>query len=213
MTEATSAPSPFILLFARGVLALLDLWPALIIAVAEEWGGPESREKKTWLASTIIDEFESRANLPSDPSAPIPANINDQQLDHDDLADLLNQIMSDEFEANIEDGSIDVVSTDILRLWRDILDSPAGTTAESLVEALEKKSAEVRKAGVKATKGPDPIEVEVEDGDDESSNESDEEMTGDEAPQLVPREKERQEPIVDDDGFTLVQKGSKRSGR
>ncbi|RSH94867.1 hypothetical protein EHS25_004673 [Saitozyma podzolica] len=205
-----AAPSPLILLFARGVLSLLDLWPALTIAVAEEWGGPESAEKKTWVASTIIDEFETRAKLPADPSASLPPNVNDSQLDHDDLADMLNQMMSDEFEANIEDGSIDLVVGDILRLWRDVLTPPEGSTAEIVIAALETKAGEVRKTGIKATKG---AEVEV-DSDEESGSGSDEEENGmdvDEAPQLVPRE--RQEPVVDDDGFTLVQKGSKRSGR
>lgn len=58
---AAAAPSPQILLFARAVLAILDIWPALTIAVKEEWGGVESKEKKTWMASTVIDEFESGA--------------------------------------------------------------------------------------------------------------------------------------------------------
>ncbi|WVQ93729.1 hypothetical protein IAU59_000806 [Kwoniella sp. CBS 9459] len=200
--------SPTILLFARGALALLDLWPALTIAVAEQWGGPDSAAKKTWLASTIIDEFESRATyLPSadEAAAPVvdPATATDPPLDQDDLGDLLHQIMSDEFDANIEDGSIDSIAADIVRLWRDVL----GPEATLLVSNLEGKANEIRRTGIKASAAPDQEELSGE----ESEGDEDEEM--DEAPQLVQSDKpqrEREEPVVDDDGFTLVQKTKRR---
>ena len=204
--QPTSDPQT-ILLFARGVLALFDLWPALTIAVTEQWGGPESSEKKIWLASTIIDEFESRTSYLSPSTStsgdrridPFTAFI--PPLDHDDLADLLNQMLSDEFDANIEDGSIDAVTADILRLWRDVFSA----APEAIVEVLERKAAEVKRSGVRATRVGDLIEVEDED-EDESGSGSEENMEVDEAPHLVVRHKEeRPEPVVDDDGFTLVQ--------
>lgn len=209
--------SPTIALFARGLLAIFDLWPALTIAVREEWGGPESADKKTWMASTIIDEFESRATyLPptgdDTPSLVDPATANDPPLDYDDVADMINQMMSDEFEANIEDGSLDAVSNDIVRLWRDILQPAAGAQSATIVEALERKAAESNGKGVQATKGAGLQMVDDDSDSDWDDEEDDEQMQVDEAPQLVPREKERQEPVVDDDGFTLVQKG-KKSGR
>ncbi|WVO17201.1 hypothetical protein L204_104893 [Cryptococcus depauperatus] len=217
MTEG-SETSPTILLFARGILALLDLWPALTIAVAEEWGGPESSEKKTWIASIIIDEFESRATyLPapvsdaSGPSVPTPpgptidpADATDPPLDQDDLIDLLTQIMEDEFEARLEDGSIEGVASDIVRLWKGLFTEQS---PEAAVESLERRAQEVKKSGVQASKG-------AQAEDDDSSSEGDEgdmEVDGEEAPQLVQRENmERQEPVVDDDGFTLVQKSRRR---
>jgi pre-rRNA-processing protein TSR2 len=222
MSQPEPPTSPTILLFARGVIALLDLWPALTIAVTEQWGGPDSLAKKTWLASIIIDEFESHATFlpspnttasPSSSTAPRvdPTTATKPPLDHDDLADSLNQVMSDEFEANIEDGSIDAVSADIIRLWRDILSA----TPEAIVEALERKAGEVRRSGVQATKGGDIVEVD-DDEDTSGSGREDEVdvMEIDETPQPVPRDtekEERTEPVVDDDGFTLVQgKGRRR---
>jgi len=222
MSQPEPPTSPTILLFARGVIALLDLWPALTIAVTEQWGGPDSLAKKTWLASIIIDEFESHATFlpspnttasPSSSTAPRvdPTTATKSPLDHDDLADSLNQVMSDEFEANIEDGSIDAVSADIIRLWRDILSA----TPEAIVEALERKAGEVRRSGVQATKGGDMVEV--DDDEDTSGSGREDEVDGmeiDETPQPVPRDtekEERTEPVVDDDGFTLVQgKGRRR---
>jgi len=208
---------PTIPIFARGVLAILDLWPALTIAVREEWGGPESADKKTWIASTIIDEFESRASYipsttssgPSDVADPTTAN--DPPLEHDDLADLVNQMMSDEFESNIEDGSIDAVAADIVRLWRDILQPATGALPSTVVDALERKAAEVKGKGVQATRGAGlQNENGEEDSDSEWDDESEDGMEVDEAPQLAPVERERVEPVVDDDGFTLVQPKTKK---
>jgi pre-rRNA-processing protein TSR2 len=203
---------PTIPIFARGVLAVLDLWPALTIAVREEWGGPESADKKTWIASTIIDEFESRASYLPSPSSSAPSDVadpataNDPPLELDDLADLINQMMSDEFESNIEDGSIDAVAADIVRLWRDILQPATGAQPSTVVDALERKAAEVKGKGVQATKGAGLQNADgEEDSDSEWDDESDEDgMEVDEAPQLAPVERERVEPVVDDDGFTLV---------
>ena len=208
---------PTIPIFARGVLAILDLWPALTIAVREEWGGPESADKKTWIASTIIDEFESRASYipsttssgPSDVADPTTAN--DPPLEHDDLADLVNQMMSDEFESNIEDGSIDAVAADTVRLWRDILQPAPGAQPSTVVDALERKAAEVKGKGIQATKGAGlQNENGEEDSDSEWDDESEDGMEVDEAPQLVPVERERVEPVIDDDGFTLVQPKTKK---
>ncbi|WWD16331.1 hypothetical protein CI109_100757 [Kwoniella shandongensis] len=212
----STTTSPTIVLFARGTLALLDLWPALTIAVTEQWGGPDSSEKKTWLASTLIDEFESRATYLPSPAGTSstgaaivdPATANDPPLDHDDIADLLTQILSDEFDANLEDGSIDSVASDLVRLWRDLLASPTGADPETLVRALEGKADEVRKTGVKASSGGD-ADTDGEDAD--SDDDGEEGMDVDEAPALVPAQpKEKEEPVVDEDGFTLVQKPKRR---
>jgi pre-rRNA-processing protein TSR2 len=208
---------PTIPIFARGVLAILDLWPALTIAVREEWGGPESADKKTWIASTIIDEFESRASyIPSSTSSgpsdvADPTTANDPPLEHDDLADLVNQMMSDEFESNIEDGSIDAVAADIVRLWRDILQPATGALPSTVVDALERKAAEVKGKGIQATRGAGlQNENGEEDSDSDWDDESEDGMDVDEAPQLAPVERERVEPVVDDDGFTLVQPKTKK---
>ncbi|ORX35325.1 Pre-rRNA-processing protein TSR2-domain-containing protein [Kockovaella imperatae] len=224
---APSLPSPTILLFARGVVALLDLWPALTIAVAEQWGGAESAEKKVWMASVIVDEFESRAVfLPSTagagsdtatPAAPVvdPRTADDPPLDLDDLGDLIHQMMSDEFDANIEDNSIDAVTADILRLWKDLLSPSTNTSPENLVSALETRAGQVKRSGVNASSGGGPQEMNGGDvHDDEAGDWTDSDNSEDdgEVPQLVPvkQEKEKVEPVFDEDGFELVQKGRRR---
>ncbi|BEJ10847.1 hypothetical protein CspHIS471_0102690 [Cutaneotrichosporon sp. HIS471] len=192
----SDSPAPEILLFARGVIALLDLWPALTIAVREGWGGHDSAEKKTFLASEIVELFDTRADrLPDNTIDP----KGDDPLDRDQVSDLLAQVMSDEFEAAVEDDSLDPLGADIVRCWRDVLAGKA-----EVVEGLENKAAEVGRMGVKAQSGGGEVEVDSEGEEWESD---------DEAPELVPvahEPKERQEPVVDDDGFTLVQKPRRR---
>ncbi|BEI79777.1 hypothetical protein CcaverHIS002_0103060 [Cutaneotrichosporon cavernicola] len=170
----SDSPAPEILLFARGVIALLDLWPALTIAVREGWGGHDSAEKKTFLASEIVELFDTRADrLPDNTIDP----KGDDPLDRDQVSDLLAQVMSDEFEAAVEDDSLDPLGADIVRCWRDVLAGKSGGG-----------------------------EVEVD-------SEGEEWESDDEAPELVPvahEPKERQDPVVDDDGFTLVQKPRRR---
>jgi len=120
-------------------------------------------------------------------------------------------MMSDEFESNIEDGSIDAVAADIVRLWRDILQPATGAQPSTVVDALERKAAEVKGKGIQATKGAGlQNENGEEDSDSEWDDESEDGMEVDEAPQLAPVERERVEPVVDDDGFTLVQPKTKK---
>jgi pre-rRNA-processing protein TSR2 len=94
-------PSATSVLFARGVIARLAIWATLRIAVKENWGGPGASSKRTWLASVIVDAFEEQKPIPDDQY----------------IEELLLQVMSDEFETVIEDGSAEAVAVDIVHLW------------------------------------------------------------------------------------------------
>ena len=94
-------PSATSVLFARGVIARLAIWATLRIAVKENWGGPGASSKRTWLASVIVDAFEEQKPIPDDQY----------------IEELLLQVMSDEYETVIEDGSAEAVAVDIVRLW------------------------------------------------------------------------------------------------
>ncbi|KAI0250594.1 hypothetical protein BJV78DRAFT_1320225 [Lactifluus subvellereus] len=163
----TPAPEPALVLFARGVIARLELWPALRVAVEQGWGGPESREKRRWLASAIY------------------------------IALMLAQALEDEFEAEFEDGSVEGVAADIVGLWG---------AGEDVVREWERKAEGARGKSV------DVQEV-VDDEDEWEDEESEGDGGGsDEAPQLIsaPVDEQRPakpKPVVDQDGFTLVQKG------
>ncbi|KAF5371488.1 hypothetical protein D9615_009645 [Tricholomella constricta] len=174
-----AAPSPSSVLFARGVIARLAVWPTLKIAVQEGWGGQGAAEKQTWMASVIVDAFEEEGQKPDDQY----------------IEEMLLQIMADEFDAVLEDESTESVALDIVHLWDE---TRAGK--EDGVIKFEELAEKLKGKKVVAQQAPTNDEDEWEDED--VSDEDD----GGEAPQLMqpPQSPPRNEPEVDEDGFTLV---------
>lgn len=187
---SSNAPSPASVLFARGVIARLALWPALRIAVEQGWGGPESAEKRTWIASVIVDSFEEE-----DPKPDVPY-VEMQLL----------QIMEDEFETALEDGSAEAVAKDVVRMWEEVQNG-----ASELVKHFEEQAEKMkgRKIQVEEVAG-DNSDWEDESGDEDGEDEDDAPMLVDPQTQLPPQSKA--EPEVDEDGFTMV-KGKGKSHR
>lgn len=188
MSEAASSSSPpsaTSVLFARGVIARLGLWPALRIAVEQGWGGPESAEKRTWIASVIVDAFEQEDPVPD--------------ISYVELT--LLQIMEDEFETVLEDGSAEAVAKDIVRIWDDIKNG-----SEELVKHFEGQAEKVKGKKIQV----EEVAGEDSDWEDEGDDEDDEDEE-DEAPMLLDSQsKPKPEPEVDEDGFTTVKgKGSR----
>lgn len=48
------------ILFTEGVSHIFTLWPAMTLALQNEWGGPESRAKREWMQEVLIEEFGKR---------------------------------------------------------------------------------------------------------------------------------------------------------
>jgi len=188
-SQTSTAPPPSSVLFARGVIARLAIWTTLRIAVQENWGGPNAAAKRTWLASVIVDAFEEENPIPDDQY----------------VEELLLQVMSDEFETVIEDGSAESVSQDIVQMWDE---TRAGK--QDLVlkfEGLAEKAKGKKPNAQEKVISDDEEDWEDDDGEDEE--EEDEE----EAPPLVERvisQSTPKEPQVDEDGFTLVKGKSRR---
>lgn len=179
-------PDSHLVLFARGVIAVLHAWPALRLAVQESWGGPHSAEKRTWLASTIVDAFEK---LP---------------LDEEQVEDLLWEAMVDEFEAEIDDGSPRVVAENIVNMWKAARD---GNTEEIVkLEATADRLARTQLS----------TKQQAGNGDDEWFDEegsAEDEGGRPDGPQLLPPPPlEEKQPVVDEEGFQLVQKRTKHNG-
>lgn len=185
---STSAPPSSSVLFARGVIARLAIWTTLRVAVQENWGGPDAAAKRTWLAGVIVDQFEEQVPEPDDQY----------------IEEMLLQVMADEYEASVEDGSAEDVAVDIVRLWDE-----TKVGKQDLVlkfEALAEK-AKGKKANVQEKVVSDDEDEDWESGDDEDGADSDE------APQLLVVEhqpRESREPEVDEDGFTLVKGKGRR---
>ncbi|KAH7888225.1 Pre-rRNA-processing protein TSR2-domain-containing protein [Phlebopus sp. FC_14] len=203
-----SHPSPVAVRFARGVVARLALWPALKLAVHHSWGGPESAQKQRWLAGVIVDQFEEF--LPSSSSSVLTPGGSGTAASPPDAAyieEMLLQIMSDEFEVSLEDDSALAVANDVVKLWKDVCDGSETVVIEMEAQA-EKLKSRVPQYEVGTGSGSD-----WEDDEEESESDDAEGGEGEEVvPQLVDRSRDRQraEPEVDEDGFTIVKKKGRR---
>jgi pre-rRNA-processing protein TSR2 len=171
---------PLSVLFARGVIARLAIWPALRIAVEENWGGPDAAQKRTWLASVIVDAFEEQGPTPDDIY----------------IEETLLQVMADEFEVVLEDSSAESVAKDVVRLWKDVHDGK-----QELVRRFEELAEKSKgKKTIVEEKVVDGAEWEEEEKDDDDG---DGDSSEDGTPMLVDQ-LARERPEVDEDGFTMV---------
>ncbi|EST04479.1 Pre-rRNA-processing protein TSR2 [Kalmanozyma brasiliensis GHG001] len=205
IAQIDNAPTPQQLLFAKSIMLTFELWPAMRLAVSEQWGGPDSADKRDFLLSHLCDQYGN------------PGSAFEPDLD--DLADILEGYMIDEYEARLEDGSPDWVAGRIVGLHRVIFAPEEDTTkAQAAVRELEKAYEELK--GKKATfeqgKNEDG-EVDGEDADEEMRDarsmaqshggvtEADRQgaRVGLEQDQARAA-REPQGPIVDEDGFETV---------
>ncbi|XP_069319396.1 pre-rRNA-processing protein TSR2 homolog isoform X2 [Eulemur rufifrons] len=76
-------------LFRAGVRAVLEAWPALQIAVENGFGGVHSLEKAEWLGGAVEDYF-----------------IRNADLELNEVEDFLGELMTNEFDTVVEDGSL-----------------------------------------------------------------------------------------------------------
>ncbi|KAI8955424.1 Pre-rRNA-processing protein TSR2-domain-containing protein [Xylaria longipes] len=199
--------------FEQGVAISLHLWQSLTIAVQNNWGGPDSSDKRDWLAGVIVDLFPSFVDLAAAAAAAAAAassQSNTQPQNKklpeepiaEDVEETLLQVMFDEFEANVDDQSEAEVADRIMKCRTQCA---AGNFA--LVEELRARWLDTKGKKVVAQAAADPDqdtdwESGSDDDDDESGN-ADVDM--DDAPALMPvAPKEKPQPEIDEDGFEKV---------
>ncbi|KAK2464876.1 hypothetical protein APHAL10511_002952 [Amanita phalloides] len=181
-------PAPLVA-FARGVIARLAVWPTLRVAVQEKWGGPNSDDKRTWLASEIVDAFERENPSPDDQY----------------VEEMLLQVMADEYDCFVEDGSGEEVGQDIVKMWMESRMGKHDTILkfQDLAEKMKGKKVAaqitVEENDVDGEGNDDGDDDEWEDGSNEGT------MEVDEAPTLLGHG-HKNEPEVDEDGFSLVKR-------
>ncbi|GAA5838484.1 hypothetical protein JCM5353_004031 [Sporobolomyces roseus] len=211
-------------LFARSTLDLFHIWPALRLAITHGWGGSSGSQARTHLAEDIVDLFYSTATETastentrgttsmSQGGVPVPAR--------DEVEATLKWGIGQQFDLDLEDGSEEVIAKDLLLLWRECIQlvqegklEEEGVLAKKFREGAEKAKREDGSQRFEASRAPGAEDEDTTDEEDSEGFETEEEDTemGEAAPPREPRE--RLEPIVDEDGFEMVQpkkKGGKR---
>lgn len=192
--------------FEQGVALSLNLWPALSLAVQNNWGGPDSADKRDWFAGQVVEQFPSFTLSSSTASTSSTANGNraqdagaDEEPDAEYIEELLLQVMLDEFEVNVDDESGFDVATEIVRIRAQCGRGNFEEVDRLLARWESRKGAKVvMKQGEDQDNDTDWDDTDGEEGEDEEM---------DEAPALVAApKKEKKEPEVDADGFTMVTK-------
>ena len=196
------------------------------------WGGPDSADKRDWFAGAVVELFPDVSRLtPAQLQQKTTTQQQQQQQqaqgstqhhhqstsaqngsgsaeepDQADVEALLLQVMLDEFEVNVDDESAFEVAEQVVRLRGECLRGKFDG-----VEALRRRWEGRKGNKVVFKKAEDQDEDTDWDTDDSDEDEGDDDKGGDvemgDAPALVatPR-RERQEPEVDEDGFTKVTK-------
>ncbi|KAK4221615.1 Pre-rRNA-processing protein TSR2-domain-containing protein [Podospora fimiseda] len=193
--------------FERGVAISLHLWQALSLAVQNNFGGPDSADKRDWFAGAIVDLFPDVSKLtPAQLNTLVTSHQNDpnsnDEPDQADVETVLLQVMLDEFELAVDDDSAYEVAEQVVSMRNGCLRGKFDQV-EKLAKRWEAKQGKNEKIEVVFKKGDDQDDETDWDTDDDEEDEDDVEMG--EAPELVnaPR-KEKEEPEIDEDGFQKV---------
>lgn len=175
--------------FELGVSMMVYKWDALDVAVENQWGGPDSAEKRDWITAIIVDLFKT-----------------EKVVETILIEETLLYAMVDEFDTNVEDDSAVFIANGIIELYKQCqaLDY---STVESLYLAWQEKQKNKSNKRVVQVKD-DPLNPDVSDSEDEEDYDEEEsqdvDMDVDEQQQTNP------EPIIDEDGFEVVQKKGRR---
>ncbi|KIX03996.1 uncharacterized protein Z518_07549 [Rhinocladiella mackenziei CBS 650.93] len=203
----TPQPTPTQLSSQIDLLVSLHLWswPALTLAIQNAWGGSlqVSNDKRDWFAGAVSELLTS--NPP-------------QLADVGDLEEVLLQVMLDEFEVVVDDGSAEDTARGI---WSGITQLNSGdvTGLNQMYLKWQEKQKKGGKEVVGIVRGEDK-EAEDTDWDDDDSNEEQEwngfpdhpDIEMHEAPPLFDSSKPKQkiQSEVDEDGFTKIVNKKKR---
>ncbi|GAA5882114.1 hypothetical protein JCM16303_005611 [Sporobolomyces ruberrimus] len=223
-----------LLLFARSTIDLLHIWPALRLAITHGWGGgtKQSTLGRTHLAEDIVDLFYSAATT-SNPSTSSSTSTSTSLSEggvslpgRDEVEETLKWSIGEQFDLDLEDGSESTIAKDLIALWRECIQrvlkneqDREGPLATKFREGAEKAKGEDGQQRFQAQRGPGQ---DGEEDDDDTTDEDDSEGFETEEDDVMgevehsapppPQPRERQEPVVDEDGFEMVQP-KKKGGR
>uniref|UniRef100_A0A0A9FYZ8 Pre-rRNA-processing protein TSR2 n=1 Tax=Arundo donax TaxID=35708 RepID=A0A0A9FYZ8_ARUDO len=172
-TEAAAA-------LGEGMGLVFGRWTALQMAVENQWGGRDSRAKADQLGASILSWF-CHSKGPHY---------------YEDLVDMMYSTISESFNADFEDGSIEEVAEQLLIMHEECL--------QSNYSSIEK----LRNAPVQWNAASQSKQIAVDDNDDsDSSDDDDASMVDDEAvasEEMAVDKSKPSKPAPDADGWTVV---------
>ena len=190
---ASTSP-PHVLKFSAAIRAVFGEWTALRLAVENEWAGSQTRERALSLLQRVHDGLLSSATV-----------------HRDEVEDLLEQSLVDDFNVEAEDESPNQVAHVLCQLHAEAK-AGGSATADLLLQRTAGTATWVDVAP------PPRVHGESSDDDDDEGEEGEDEDGGSGGrggPAPMDAEEgsgRRPEPQVDEDGFTMVQTRSRTRG-
>lgn len=176
--------------FELGVCMAVYKWEELNTAVENSWGGPNSGEKRDWISGIVIDLFD------------------DKIVDIALIEETLLYAMVDEFDTEIDNDSALEIAALIFKFFKDVMVEKYDEIDQLYAKWEAKKNLKTQSAHVVV--GSDPNNP-SDDDDEEDDEEEEAENRGNIVEESMDVDKPTG-PIVDDDGFEMVQRKG-RGGR
>src|SRR5699024_1058614 len=81
-------------------------WPSFQIAISNGMGGPNTEEKVNWMCCMVVELFNDNP---------------DGSIQTDDVLEYISDVINNEFDTIIEDGSAEMVCSSIVAYYNHIL--------------------------------------------------------------------------------------------
>lgn len=106
-------------IFKESVKYVLTEWPSLNLAIENGMGGPQAQEKRDWMCQVIIESLLKEKDI--------------------DVDEFLGEIINQEFDTLIEDGSLEYNSQWINKFYKDCLYGKQQEVKDAITNAAMKK--------------------------------------------------------------------------
>ncbi|XP_070696117.1 pre-rRNA-processing protein TSR2 homolog [Pempheris klunzingeri] len=167
-------------LFTEGVRAVLHSWPGLQIAVDNGFGGVYGQQKADWMVEVVQQYFHDNDDL--------------QQFE---VEDFIAQLMDQEFDTVVDDGSLPQVSVSLLQVFSQ-WQQGALQQLQDTIDTLSQRKSQRPKVAAPPTPSDDDSEDEPQAMECESSSPSVGRTNPPPPPPPPPQDEE--------DGWTVVRK-------
>lgn len=173
--------------FELGVCMAVYKWDELNTAVENSWGGSKSADKRDWISGIVIDLFQEK------------------MVDIELVEETLLYAMVDEFDTEIQNDSALEIAALIIKLYRQVAAKNYDEIFHLYEKWQQKQHAKTESQSIEFS--PDPNNPDME----SSSEEEVEELL---EPDSSAMEVDKPTgPVIEDDGFQMVQPKCKRGKR
>ncbi|XP_051758499.1 pre-rRNA-processing protein TSR2 homolog [Ctenopharyngodon idella] len=173
-------------LFSEAVRAVLETWPVLQIAVDNGFGGAYSQQKAEWMVDALQQYF-----------------IDNDELQQDEVEDFISELMNNEFDTVVDDGSLPQVAQKVCVMFQQCQQGKLTEVREQINQLVEKKSAGRAKATPAKTPDDDDDECEDEEAMECDGGAEGPSVNGAAVKEQLPPATSHEEQ---DDGWTVVRR-------